>query len=282
MDILENFNSLSINDIDINMESEYIVNKMNKCNIDKDKQESIQEHDIHMKNDIDLYKQFEQQLETDLFQNNFDVYDNNNIYCRKLCLDVPNKTARGMYIDDEDYIHSQIELPTQMHYNLFELQTFQDYAMNFILSNHIIINYNEIIYSSDNIYAKTLYIYQFVNYYYTTLSSVEPQQRIFHLPNDMLFWTDNLITLIKTGLNNNLITYNMQNIYSKLEYINIKEDYFNELLYGLNLGVCHLKMIVNHCKIRKHDLWSLENIYIDKYFRVLNNLCIIIIFMKNS
>lgn len=265
MEIEMNMESLNINE---NTDETYktdtyttlLINKMEDCDIsDED---------------------FQTQLETELFQNNFDVYDKSNENIRKVCLDVPNTFAkeRQCVCDDEDYIYGVLSLPIEISNIIINYgkQSVQEYVLNFIIENNININYNEKIYSLDNIYGKVIYIYQFVDYYYTTLKHITPQQRITHLPDNMLLWVDNVITLMKQGFSMNMIKYNgYQN-----EYINIKEEYFNELLYGLNLCVCHLKMIVNHCHNRHIQMWSMDDKHIEKFFRVLNNLCIIIIFMK--
>ena len=105
-------------------------------------------------------------------------------------------------------------------------------------------------------------------------------QRILHLPNDILKWVDNLITLVKQSLNIKLISYDNQQNHQK-EYIHISKQYYDELLNGIGLCVLHLKMIINHHNANSIQFLCMEDTYINKFFRVLNNLCIIIIFMKN-
>ena len=58
--------------------------------------------------------------------------------------------------------------------------------------------------------------------------------------------------------------------------------YFKDLVYGMSLCVCHLKMILNHHSARQINFWDMEEKYIGKFFRVLNNLCIMVIYMKHG
>jgi hypothetical protein len=293
--LLENIESLSITDNHMNIEdnqnnqnnqynqnntTENIIEMMEECKIDSN-MDNMDSHTIEPNPNYEFYSDFQSELEYELFQNNYDVYDKKNENCRKMCLDVPNLFCknRKCVLDDEDYIYADLYLSDELKYIIHERQSVNEYVIKYIIDNKIIIDYNELIYSHNIVYAKTLYIYKFI-YNYNNFSSNDNnclQQYILHLPSNILSWIDNLITIIKNGLNMKAINYNTE---YKSEYINIKEDYFKELLYGLNLCVCHLKMIINHCKSMQIPICNMENIYINKFFRVLNNLCIIIIFIK--
>ena len=194
----------------------------------------------------------------------------NKIYLNKDTI----QNYKECFIDE-----TELCLPDNIIYTIHQCQPINEYVIKYILNNNIIVDYNEIIYSDKIIYAKTLYIYQYIYYYYTSLNKHSIQQRITYLPNNILLWINNLITIIKNSLKLKSIEYETK---YKSEYIIIKEDYFKELLYGLKLCVCYIKMIINYCNTYQMNIWELEDKYINKFFRLLNNLCIIIIFMNNT
>ena len=240
-------------------------------------------------------------LVIDLFQHNLDIYDTNLIdkYEKKMYLDIPNVYCNGIPygLDDEDFIYAKLKLPERIKYIINGELGIPSYVINFIEKNKIIINFGEIDSDPNNIYAKIIYIYQYINYYYNDLKYLPPIDRINHMPNELLIWVDNIITILRNNIDNQYF----QDISEKLntnidtnidtnikinsldifrESRNIKEDYVKSLIYGLNLTVCHLKMILNHHKIHQIPLYRMQEDHIYKFFNVLNNLCIIMIFIK--
>ena len=146
-----------------------------------------------------------------------------------------------------------------------------------------IINFTDNIISPQNVYNKILYIYQFVHYFHTTLSTIKLKKRIMHLPSEFLLWVDNIVSIIRNTINitdmkTSLCMYQNEN-HAIIQNI---EQYFKDMVYGMSLCVCHLKMILNHHLIRKISFWDMDVKYIEKFFRVLNNLCIIVIYMKHG
>jgi len=202
---------------------------------------------------------------------NSDVYNKNNKYSVLRCLSIPNR-QNTKYIDDEDYIYMFLDMPKNIKHILHHKQKIQDYVINYITTRNIIINYNETFFTEDIIIAKTLYIYQYVHYYYNNLIHLNCNERVFQLPNEFLDWITNLIILIKFGLDNDMINSNL--------YESNENEYVNELIFGLNLATCQLKMLINHCKIYKSPLHSLEKQYLKKFFRILNNICVIMLFIN--
>ena len=255
-------------------------------------------------------------LVIDLFQHNVDIYDSSIIdkYEKKMYLDIPNVYCNGIAygLDDEDFIYTKLKLPERIKYIINGNQEDTDllesgissgiplYVINFIEKNKIIINFGELDVDSNNIYAKIIYIYQYINYYYNDLKYLPPIDRINHMPNELLIWVDNIITILrntidKLGISIDLNDSNDSNDSNELnininininsldifrESRNIKEDYIKSLIYGLNLTVCHLKMILNHYKTYQISLYRMEEAHINKFFNILNNLCIIMIFIK--
>ena len=235
-------------------------------------------------------------LVIDLFQHNVDIYDNSmiNKYERKMYLDIPNVYCNGIAygLDDEDFIYAKLKLPERLKDIINGELDLPSYVINFIEKNKIIINFGEIDINPNNIYAKIIYIYQYINYYYNDLKYLPPIDRINHMPNELLIWVDNIITILRNNIDNQYNQY-CHGIFEKLntnidinsldifrESRNIKEDYIKSLIYGLNLTVCHLKMILNHHKTYQIPLYRMEEAHINKFFNILNNLCIIMIFIK--
>ena len=54
--------------------------------------------------------------------------------------------------------------------------------------------------------------------------------------------------------------------------------YFKELVFGLNVIICQLRLMLNHYK--RCTLWQMEDKHIKQFFKIVNNMCVIIIFMK--
>ncbi len=237
-------------------------------------------------------------LLNDLFENNLDVYNpsaDNPLYekYKVIHLGIPNIYCTK-YFDDEDFIYSHLDLPEEYRGFLRQDNTIVEYSS--------IVNYNENGSCPEIIFTKIKYIYQFVYYYFTTLNTLSPEQRVRHLPCDFLVWVDNIVSILRNVLGSDIFKidtsiietndslkcddYEYGNYYDEYnydEYGNIQnpmKDYYNELSYGLTMIVCHLKMILNHHKFCKIPFWSMELKYINKLFQLLNNLCVIIIFMK--
>jgi len=182
-------------------------------------------------------------------------------------LGVPNVRC-SKYYDDEDFIYARMkfsdDLKTDIDFNV----------INYISTHNIMIDFSEQTLDTHKIYAKILYVYQYVNTYFTSLSTIRPLERITHMPRDLLSWVDNLVITLRYILDKDLFNYQP----SKTE---IEEEYYNELVYGLNLTVCHLKMLLNHYRVLNIPIYNMEEKHIKKLFKVLNNMCVIMIFMRN-
>lgn len=202
----------------------------------------------------------------ELFQNNLDIYNTDKEDNVILELGVPNVYC-SRYFDDEDFIYGKMKLSDDMKINT-DLN-----VINYITTHNIIIDFNEQTLDTNKIYAKILYLYQFVNSYYTSLSNLRPHQRIKHMPKDILLWVDNLVITLRYILDKDLFNY-------KHTLCEIEDEYFNELIYGLNLTVCHLKMLINHYQLKQIHIYDMEEKHIKKLFKTLNNMCVIMIFFK--
>lgn len=210
-------------------------------------------------------------------KNEYNEYNKFNKYNILRVLGVPNIYCNGEDFDDEDFIYNRFKLSEHLSYLVQNDNTIPELDAN-------IINFGDTTISPENVYYKTLYIYQFVHYFNTSLNTINPyKKRITHLPQDFLVWVENIVSIIR----NTIDITNMKTIlcvYQNTNHAIIKnvEQYFKDLIYGLNLCVCHLKMILNHHRIRHIHFWDMEDKCIEKLFRILNNLCIIVIYMKHG
>ena len=62
------------------------------------------------------------------------------------------------------------------------------------------------------------------------------------------------------------------------ELVAMDNLYFKELIYGLHIIIKELSTVLNHYKFCK--LWQLEDTHVKMFFKMVNNLCVIIIYMK--
>jgi hypothetical protein len=205
----------------------------------------------------------EDNLTFELFQNKLNIYDEKNYM---LELGVPNVYC-SKYFDDEDFIYAKLKFSEDFKIDL-DLN-----VINYISTYNIIIDFSEQTLDTHKIYSKILYIYQFVNSYYTSLSYQRPQERIKHMPCEFLQWINNIVNTLRYILDKDLFNF-------RPGINEIEEEYYNELLYGLNLTICHLKMILNHYRVLNIHIYNMEEKHIKKLFKVLNNMCIIMIFFR--
>lgn len=281
-------NSLTLNEI-LNYDE---IHQNDHQNDDIDVTEFI----ISDMQNMSLIETFE--LVNDLFDNNLDIYTAYNETKNRYLLDpteyntdtppipykynilrvinVPNIYCDGNNFDDEDFIYNLFKLSNHLSYLVQNDNTVPEIDIS-------IINFSETTLSPENVYYKILYIYQFVHYFHTSLSEIYLKKRILHLPQEFLLWVDNIISIIRntidiSDMNTSLCVYKNET-HDNLQNIN---KYFKDMVYGMNLCICHLKMILNHHRNRDIHFWNMEEKYIEKFFRILNNLCIIVIYMKHG
>ena len=285
-----NMQSLTMNDIicqnieeDDSEVSDTIISDMQMLSIDE-KAELM--YDL-FDNNLDIYSVYydlEASIKSkkDPSEYNTDIKLLSNKYNIKRIIGfygIPNEYCNGEDFDDEDFIYNRFKLSEQLSYLVKNDNTVQE------LDNSII-NFTDNTILPENVYYKILYIYQFVHYFNTSLKTLKIKKRIMHLPQEFLLWVDNIVSIIRntiniTDMNTSLYVY--QNEINSINYIMSNlESYFKDLVYGMSLCICHLKMILNHHRMRNIHFWDMEEKYIEKFFRILNNLCIIVIYMKHG
>jgi len=194
-----------------------------------------------------------------------DIYDT----CPYICFGIPNKYCQN-YFDDEDFIYNRYDITNDIKKYIKINNSIDEYTSNFCIGNGIIVDYTNNNDNPDIIYAKILYIYNYINYYYKDLKELKPIERINHLPDALIYWVDNILTIFKTIFNN-------ESFISE-SFLSIEDVYFKELCYGLKIITIQLQLLLNH--YRSHSLWKMEEKHIKTFFRIVNNMCVIIIFMK--
>ena len=183
-----------------------------------------------------------------------------NIYCKDLLGD----------FDDEDFIFNRYDLPNYIKKYIKHNNSIADYVNNFCIGNGIVINYCDTYNSPELLYAKILYIYNYVYYYYKDLKHLKPTERLSHLPDNLLYFVENVLTILKTMVNEDEL--------NSKELVAIENIYFKELIYGLHIIIKELSNLLQHYQFCK--LWHLDNTHVKLFFKMVNNLCVIIIYMR--
>ena len=188
-----------------------------------------------------------------------------------ICFGIPNKYCQK-YFDDEDFIFNRYDITHNIKKYIISIKTnsTSEYTSNFCIGNNIIIDYNTSNDNPDILYAKILYIYTYVNYYYKDLNYLKPTERIKHLPDNLLYWIGNIVSIFDKVINEESLKTEI--------FVSIEDIYFKELCYGLKIITSQLTLLINHYK--SYSLWKLEEKHIKLFFKIVNNMCVIIIFMK--
>ena len=220
--------------------------------------------------DVDVYSNINTVSDfivPDDVSNMLDKYDTSPY----ICFGIPNKYCQK-YFDDEDFIFNRYDITNDIKKYIISIKTnsTSEYTSNFCIGNNIIIDYNTSNDNPDILYAKILYIYTYINYYYKDLNYLTPTERIKHLPEHLLYWIDNIVSIFKTVINDESIKLDV--------FLSIEDIYFKELCYGLKIITHQLELLLNHYK--SYSLWNLEEKHIKLFFKIVNNMCVIIIFMK--
>ena len=251
MSLLENMNNLSMyNHDDFETYTDYDTLEMNKATYSTDTNQYENQYTKHSTNPV---------------LDEYDRYDNSPY----ICFGIPNKYCT-IHFDDEDFIFNRYDILNDMKQYIKINNSIDEYTNNYCIGNGIIVDYSSNNDDPDILYAKILYIYQHVHMYYKVLRDLQPSERITHLPEPLLFYIENVVTILKKVINENSL---------KCEsFVEIEDMYFKELIYGLNIIICQLRLMLNHYK--RCTLWQMEDKHIKQFFKIVNNMCVIIIFIK--
>lgn len=217
-------------------------------------------------------------LVTEIFENGMDIYDDTPPEMRYVILEVPNVYC-CKYFDDEDFIYAKLRFSDSITDSCdLNLETY-------LLIHQIEISPQDLSLHPNSIFAKVLFLYQHSSSYFSSLRHLRPLQRVEHLPPNFLEWVNNLTVIIRHLLDSDLFNYTPNEL--------IPKEMFNEFSYGLHLITTHLKLICNHYISRNNiqnntpnntrgmqELQIVEEKHLKKLMRLVNNLCVIMIYFK--
>ena len=199
----------------------------------------------------------------EIFQDGLDIYKPEDKW---VILGVPNVYC-SKYFDDEDFVYARMKfsesLDDELDLNL----------MTYIQIHKLTISPLDLSLNPNSIFGKILYLYQHTQAYYTSLRYLRPLERAARLPTDLLEWINNTITIIRYLLDNDLFNYTFNEL--------IPEEMYRELCYGLNLVICHARLLCNHYYLNNQQgLKNMEEKHLKKIMRIVNNMCVIMIYFK--
>ena len=193
-----------------------------------------------------------------------DLYDNSPYKC----FGIPNIYCK-VYFDDEDFIFNRYSLSNDIKNKIKINNSIDEYVNNYCIGNGIVLDYDTYSTNPYIYYGKILYIYKYIENYYKDLKHLQPIERIKYLPEHLLHWVDNIVYILKEVINE--ITLQSET------FTSISNMYFKELTYGLNIIICELRLMLNYYK--NYNLCQLEEQHIKSFFKIVNNMCVCMIFM---
>lgn len=218
----------------------------------------------------------------EIFANDADIYSATR-EVRHYILEVPNVYC-GRHYDDEDFIYTKLRFSRQSSTDGMDGDDEMDGMDNteldyleYMMRHNLIISNVEIDLNPNAIMAKILYIYQYVKSYFTSLRHLRPVERMQHMPGDLLAWISNVVDTTRVLLDRDLFNYTANE--------NIPLEMFREMVYGLGLITCHIRLICNHYKAQGIGMileikdCTIEEKHLKKIMRLVNNLCVIMIYL---
>lgn len=171
------------------------------------------------------------------------------------------------YFDDEDFVYIKLQLP----------QNILDYIAH--QSNGDILDYfssiandisNREEFDNSDVYYNIVSIYQYaINYYQN--ENISPIDRIKTFPLGYFKWVSHIICVLKKELRFTPDTLNTFYEMSKID---------QELSYGLNIIIAQLQIIIHFYEYNGYNIFQLTEQHIQRFVRLVNNLCIIMIYLK--
>jgi hypothetical protein len=200
---------------------------------------------------------------TAIFQDGLDIYKPEDKW---IILGVPNVFC-NKYFDDEDFVYARLKFSESLEDEL-DLN-----PEHYLIIHNLTINSLDLSLNPNTIFAKILYLFQHSQIYYTSLRHLRPLDRAASLPSEFLAMVNNTVTIIRYLLDNNLFNY----IPNEL----IPEEMFQEFSYGLNLVICHTRLICNYYYLNnQQELKDMDEKHLKKIMRMVNNMCVIMIYFK--
>ena len=261
-----------------NMSNLYLIENQNENQIDtlllsNVNLLSLKENEINIVNDqYETYYDYDrneppEDIASDITDDEIDIYDKSP--CEYVCFGIPNIYC-SVHFDDEDFIFTRYLIPNDIKKKIKINESINEYLENYCIGNNMIIDYECKSEDPDITYGKILYIYKFIEYYYKDLKHLKPIERIKHLPDTLLYWVENIVNIFKKVINNETL--------KETSFESLSNIYFKELVYGLNIIMNQISLMLNHYKTI--TLWDMEERHIKTFFKIVNNMCVIIIFIR--
>jgi len=282
---INNFTNLSLNTKDTanTMDENIIINTMSSLSLENQIQngsnylsapepyENYYDYDTEQNYNGDTEENNTIDIETEDIEDieiKIDNFDNSPY----ICFEIPNIYCNNLLgdFDDEDFIFNRYDLPNYIKKYIKSNNSIAEYLNNYCIRNGIVINYSDTYNSPDIFYAKILYIYNYVYHYYKDLKHLKPIERLSQLPDNLLYFVENVITILKTMINEDEI--------NSQELVAMDNLYFKELIYGLHIIIKELSKLLHHYQYC--NLLNLDNAHVKLFFKMVNNICVIIIYMK--
>lgn len=209
----------------------------------------------------------------EIFENNADIYSA-DWQTRHTILEVPNLYC-CKYYDDEDFIYSKLDFNISNIENIFDVN-----HLEYMMKNNLIINNSVLELDLERIKEKIIYLHKYVQSYYTSLRYLRPITRMQYMPIDFISWIINITDTIHILLKKDLIKYSPN--------IHLPQDKFEEMIYGLELITCHIRLIYNHYKARQNGIAfilkdsKIKEKHLNKLMRLVYNLDVIMIHFFES
>ena len=171
------------------------------------------------------------------------------------------------HFDDEDFIYNRFELPQ------FILEEVAHSSLDFVEYFHHMLKQFEQNSEFENfeVYYHVCIIYQYINTYYS-LSS-EEREKI-----NPQFFSYDFLSIVKTICHDVVCDCCLDYNDSSYTYFH---DYTKEVMHGLRLIITQLSTIMRVLECHNYtDLNKYPSNYFTRVIKLINNLCIIMIFIK--
>lgn len=292
--IFYNFNKL-INSIDYKMSMNIdnliskLTNKINSLHLEKESIENNKNEFINQENnfnsEINELEYKIKNLELHKFNMNkideWDIHIKNklskNAEIKYLPLEIPNIYCHK-YFDDEDFIYINLKIPTIVLNSITNLKlSYYSYKDELNYFNQIHFNLKPEQYNFENykILIDIIKIYTNVLKFNIEFSNC---QNYNNIDLDKIFNTSSLIVKLQYifGEMSDKICFD----YTDSEYKNMTQIY-QEITYGIKLIMSNINIIINYYKYLNIDNINLfQTIHRERFIRLLNNFCVIMIFLK--
>lgn len=266
MDVLNNnFTKLNIEKKSIN---NYLHDLIHNKNINEISQNIKNGADLdnlleHLKGIINDNKDIDVMVEDNTNNsNNLDI----SFGIPKDLLEIRNRQDTK-HFDDEDFIYNRFELPQ------FILEEVAHSSLDFVEYFHHMLKQFEQNSEFENfeVYYHVCIIYQYINTYYS-LSS-EEREKI-----NPQFFSYDFLSIVKTICHDVVCDCCLDYNDSSYTYFH---DYTKEVMHGLRLIITQLSTIMRVLECHNYtDLNKYPSNYFTRVIKLINNLCIIMIFIK--